>query len=950
MLSRARELDPTCSMALNHYGNHLFWLWQQSSLTGHAQMGSSSITCSTDPSDLLHSGTCIQLIQNGENKVALETKVRDVVILPGELDTWTVNLATPYRPLAKTDLHKLSIKVKEVPEIDDLASRAYHCTAVPEIQAEAYFILGRNHHVRNEFQGALPFYVQACKLWPHFALAQFRLAQVRAAMNDLPAALEAAEVALELAPNAHEVLRLVGLLRLTQNSTKSPLEVLRHAIAQNSNDTCTWLALASALERHIFTDDAVHERDPSLVRKAIDAYDNAAKLKWESSSTVPFQISNNVGVLHLCLGEARPAQSAFLSALHDFEGCSPNQGPDATLSTVNPYCFMPSVTGSDVGVQGEFWHDYWKLIDGGAWHSSTNLCTLWIDMPIDPPFTVGERIRIGDGGATCIVSVKSMRVSAIGKPISRENALVIQISEPLRMLSSTKPVNLPLYRIDLSCQTLMPNSVPIYLNLAQVHAAAGDLPRARELARLAVALAPNNIRCKLLLARLAFAMRDVEQARKHTASAVKISLGLMDGSSGAIFLGLVADSLSVASVMWRKLENYEEALKTLDYLKDLKISNRGFSTVYANATLSNLHFRDQIRSGRTGIGDIQPDHRAQQLKNAADCARSALNDDPSCAMAAQALGAVLLESGKLDDSMLIFERVQEKLVAGSKASCGDSAIDRDASCSVLDAAINLAHSRLLAGKWLEAAANYATCAKVLIAMSAGKMFVPCSAQTRRADVYHWLARACHGANEAQGARRALAAAIHLQPGNLAFRCHCAILLLESAHGLCRSSSSPQVMSSLRSKGDYTVVLLAIARDMLLWLRNQCLQDSDSRPQPLEFKDLISKCDDVLQKAPTLVAHAREQDETSDRLRHAQRVQLARIVAERHVREAAATAAARATAEECMAKAQRKKEQLDSLQERWTIGSGSISNDGDVAVAGDTQGESVDGTKKGIIES
>jgi len=56
------------------------------------------------------------------------------------------------------------------------------------------------------------------------------------------------------------------------------------------------------------------------------------------------------------------------------------------------------------------------------------------------------------------------------------------------------------------------------------------------------------------------------------------------------------------------------------------------------------------------------------------------------------------------------------------------------------------------------------------------------------------------------------------------------------------------MSSLRSKGDYTVVLLAIARDMLLWLRNQCLQDSDSRPQPLEFKDLISKCDDVLQKA------------------------------------------------------------------------------------------------------
>jgi len=50
-------------------------------------------------------------------------------------------------------------------------------TAVPEVRAEAYFILGRNHHVRQDFLGALPYYVQACKLWPQFALAQFRLAQ-----------------------------------------------------------------------------------------------------------------------------------------------------------------------------------------------------------------------------------------------------------------------------------------------------------------------------------------------------------------------------------------------------------------------------------------------------------------------------------------------------------------------------------------------------------------------------------------------------------------------------------------------------------------------------------------------------------------------------------------------------------------------------------------------------
>lgn len=54
---------------------------------------------------------------------------------------------------------------------------------VPEIQAEAYFILGRNSHARGNIQSALPYYTQACNLWPRFALAQFRLAQAQSSVN-----------------------------------------------------------------------------------------------------------------------------------------------------------------------------------------------------------------------------------------------------------------------------------------------------------------------------------------------------------------------------------------------------------------------------------------------------------------------------------------------------------------------------------------------------------------------------------------------------------------------------------------------------------------------------------------------------------------------------------------------------------------------------------------------
>ena len=56
------------------------------------------------------------------------------------------------------------------------------------------------------------------------------------------------------------------------------------------------------------------------------------------------------------------------------------------------------------------------------------------------------------------------------------------------------------------------------------------------------------------------------------------------------------------------------------------------------------------------------------------------------------------------------------------------------------------------------------------------------------------------------------------------------------------------------------------------------------------------------------------------------VRLARVIAERRVRKAAAHAAARASAEEYMVKAKRKKEELDCLQERWSTVSKLSSDD------------------------
>ena len=140
----------------------------------------------------------------------------------------------------------------------------------------------------------------------------------------------------------------------------------------------------------------------------------------------------------------------------------------------------------------------------------------------------------------------------------------------------------------------------------------------------------------------------------------------------------------------------------------------------------------------------------------------------------------MLELGRLNDATVIFERMQERSIASEPAITthsmlrGGPAISHDSqrgACFLVDAAINLAHSHLLAGQSSEAVAGYTTCVKIVLPMLVGEA-IPPSIQASRADLYHWLARACYGTRDDQSARRALASAIHMQPMNFVFRCHC----------------------------------------------------------------------------------------------------------------------------------------------------------------------------------
>ena len=103
------------------------------------------------------------------------------------------------------------------------------------------------------------------------------------------------------------------------------------------------------------------------------------------------------------------------------------------------------------------------------------------------------------------------------------------------------------------------------------------------------------------------------------------------------------------------------------------------------------------------------------------------------------LGVALLESNQFDDAAHVFELLQGSQIC------------------VTDATINLAHCYLMRGRWSDAAAGY-------VAFARSRPM-----QHLQASVKLWLSRAYHGTGNTQLARRAVAAATHLQPSNLAFR-------------------------------------------------------------------------------------------------------------------------------------------------------------------------------------
>jgi hypothetical protein len=128
MISRATELKPTYSISLNHYANHLFWNWQKVPFTARTTLGNANICCSADPTLQLLAGAVIRFGGDNQGSGASEAIILDGVAQRTSEHRWTLKLTAPFTScIASHQKKELPVRVKYIPEVDNLASRAYHC-------------------------------------------------------------------------------------------------------------------------------------------------------------------------------------------------------------------------------------------------------------------------------------------------------------------------------------------------------------------------------------------------------------------------------------------------------------------------------------------------------------------------------------------------------------------------------------------------------------------------------------------------------------------------------------------------------------------------------------------------------------------------------------------------------------------------------------------------------
>ncbi|CAM9649113.1 unnamed protein product, partial [Phaeothamnion confervicola] len=133
---------------------------------------------------------------------------------------------------------------RDLRRVRELANRAYQTTEIAAVKAESVYLMGRVHHLLRAFSDAKVCYLEACRLWPALAPAQFGHAQMLVRDGDYDSAATCLRAVLDIVPDNLESLVLLALLQATTKQRRAALLSFKRALEIAPGRADVWVAQA----------------------------------------------------------------------------------------------------------------------------------------------------------------------------------------------------------------------------------------------------------------------------------------------------------------------------------------------------------------------------------------------------------------------------------------------------------------------------------------------------------------------------------------------------------------------------------------------------------------------------------------------------------------------------------------------------------------------------------
>eukprot|EP00574_Skeletonema_japonicum_P003093 CAMPEP_0201724210 /NCGR_PEP_ID=MMETSP0593-20130828/8030_1 /ASSEMBLY_ACC=CAM_ASM_000672 /TAXON_ID=267983 /ORGANISM="Skeletonema japonicum, Strain CCMP2506" /LENGTH=1304 /DNA_ID=CAMNT_0048215435 /DNA_START=52 /DNA_END=3966 /DNA_ORIENTATION=+ len=549
---------------------------------------------------------------------------------------------------------------KDYDRVVSLAKGAYKSTNIPEVQAESLYMLARVYHAKGDMEQANKFYEKACKHAPELSPARFGLAQTLIWDEAYDEAAAHLRLLLGTCSNATDALAALGLLEVRGGKDRREAFVyLKKAIDLDPFNADLVLIEALALQQH-----------ESDYPQALDRYRKALRLLEAQSKPVPADVLTNMGVLCHETKQYDEALEMYGKALNVVDA---DAGADATEEQKevlvkhkdNSLFWDYSKTDVTVKVSED---DRRKLIVS----SDADINSLGIK--------VGDDISLGEGAEASITEISKGDDSSIYISIDGDAELT-----PGEKSLSVKQGNRKLHNL---------SSISIAFNLARAHESAGRVVPAVELHKAIVKLHPSYVNSYLRLACIARDCGSLKECAEWLKSAVAVAPGN-------------PEVLTLVGNLHLSLCDWAPAQKVFDQL--LAQKNQQVEA-YSMLSMGNIYFNNLNTVGKY----------SKHLQYAADFYRRILQKDNANAYAANGLGTVLAEKGKLLEAKEVFNRVRE--VSGD---------------TIADALLNLGHIYLAQKKHPEALQMYLS--YMTRTQSSGAQITSKSQEDDEAEVLQYIA-------------------------------------------------------------------------------------------------------------------------------------------------------------------------------------------------------------------